>query len=115
MNNINVNLLEKCFEEFEKVEGISYSIFDTDDYGDCSTCVNYEICRQYGKDSKGIFLKFWTEGMNADSFDKTDRVFIAHDITEAQAENIYKIFGKYFEVYPQQYNRTECFELVNKD
>lgn len=108
-------LVKKAFDEFLNVEGVDYSIVDTDYYGDCNTCVNAELSEVYGEYSKGIFLKHWNEGMNADvPIKEKDELFIAHDITEEQADKLYEIFSNYFIVEPKAYNPSKCYVIKSK-
>ena len=107
--------MEKAFEEFLNVEGINYAITDTDEYGDCTTCVNHALVKTFGEDSRGIFLRHWKEGMNAQpSISELSEVYIAHYITEEQGEELYKILSKYFIVTPEKYDSSKCYVISSK-
>lgn len=110
---MNLQLVKKAFDEFKSVKGIDYSIIYTDEYGDCNTCVNAKLCDIYGEDSNGIYLKHWEEGMNEEEpIEELDTLFIAHDITEEQGKELYKIFSKYFVVEPKEYCSNKCYKIT---
>lgn len=105
----------KAFEEFKHVEGIAYCVLDTDEFGDCMSCVNDELSIMYGRKSNGIYLKHWLRGTNkGDAIDKLSHVFIAHDLTDSQGEAFIEIFSKYFDVEPKVYNPTKSFILSER-
>lgn len=113
-------MLQKAFREYKKATatagmGIDYAITNPDSLGDCMSCVNDALCEKYGEESKGIWVKEWTRGMNAgDGIESLDTVYIAHDITEAQAAMLYSVLGEYYNILPAQYDRGKCFNLYEK-
>lgn len=112
---MNKELIKRAFSEWKKATKADYARMNVDALGDCMSCVNAELGDKYGMESKGIWLKHWNYGMNAMSpIEKQESEYIAHDITKEQAEEVYRIFGKYFHVFPEQYNEGECFELFDK-
>lgn len=112
---MNIVNLEDAFNRFKEIDGVSYSIFNTHEYGDCTTCVNSRLLCEYGKESKGIFLKVWSDGMNAvQSLSKLKSVCINHEIDEFQVQSFYKIFSENFIIEPREYDRSICFMLKDK-
>lgn len=113
---MNKELLKKTFREWKKAAKADYAITYPDNLGDCNSCVGYALCEKYGEESKGIFLKHWTHGMNADKpVEKVKSVYIAHDLTEEQAETVYQVFGQYYNILPEKYDPYKCFQLFEKD
>ena len=111
---LDLVLLQKCFEDFKNVDGVDYSIFNTDEYGDCTSCVNHHLCMEYGEESKGIFLKHWTEGMNGCDLKNIEKFYIAHDLNAELGGELYKIFSKHFDVLPKDYDESKCYEIAKK-
>lgn len=112
---MNIVNLEEAFNKFKDIEGINYSIINTHEYGDCTTCVNSQLLYEYGKESKGIFLKVWNDGPNScQSLSELKQVYINHEIDEFQAQLFYKIFSENFTIEPKEYDRTICFILKDK-
>ena len=113
---MNKELLKKTFREWKKAAKADYAITYPDSLGDCMSCVNWELAEKYGEESKGIFLKHWKYGMNGgDNVEKLTSVYIAHDLTEEQAETIYQVFGEHYNILPEKYDPTKCFELFEKE
>ncbi|MBQ3421931.1 MAG: hypothetical protein IJH34_09730 [Romboutsia sp.] len=114
---MNKELLEKAFEKFSKVPNVDYAIINTDNWGDCNTCVNYELSKKFGVNSKGIYLKHWQTGMNKadEDISSLKNIYVAHDINKELAESFYDIFSKYFSVEPKKYSPTKAFQLIDKD
>lgn len=109
-------LIKKAFREFKKEAKADYSITAPDRYGDCQTCVNFELADVYGEKSTGIWLKHWRYGMNkGGSIKSLDKCYIAHDITPDQASTLVKVFKKYFKIYPTEYDETKCFQIMDKN
>lgn len=113
---MRLNIIRKAFKEFLDVDGVNYAIVNTDEYGDCNTCVNARLVELYGVESKGIFLKHWFKGMNSEevSFNELDEIYIAHDITEEQGNKLYDILSKYYHVEPKVYNPGKTYVLTHK-
>lgn len=116
-------MLQRTFREYKKASGVAYAITNPDGLGDCSSCVNYALCKKYGEDSHGIYVKHWTRGMNGDyPLDHKDRngedvvktVYIAHDLNEEEAEVFYKVFGENYNILPATYEPYRCFSLYEK-
>lgn len=108
MNKIKLN---RVFKEIKTKAKMDYAITNADEYGDCNTCVNYEIVEQFGEESKGIYTKHWLKGMNAGrSWKYLDRVYIAHDITEEQANVMVEVLeANGYAVEPRKYDECKCF------
>ena len=106
----------KClFDEIKKETGIDYAITDTDFYGDCMTCVNDELSEEYGIDSKGIYLKHWKTGMNAQIFKEDDEpVYIVHDLTNERGNAIYNILAKKYKLEADRYDESKCFVITGR-
>ena len=114
------DILKKAFREWKKEAGADYALTSIDNLGDCSSCVNYALGKKYGIESKGIFLKWWTRGMNKDgSVDDFERyencALVAHDLTDEQAAKFYEVMSRYYNVAPEVYDPSKCFRLFEKD
>ena len=113
---MNKELLKETFRAWKKAAKADYAITYPDALGDCQSCVNCALSEKYGKESKGIFLKEWKHGMNGGrGVEYLNSVYIAHDITEEQAEVFYDVFCEHYKVFPEEYNPYKCFELFEKD
>lgn len=103
--------LNRVFKEIKKATKMDYAVPTPDKYGDCNTCVNCELADVFGIDSKGIYAKHWTTGMNAGGpWKDLDDVYIGHDITEEQAKIMIEIFGANgYDIQPKEYNPSKAF------
>jgi len=116
VEKMDKELLKETFRAYKKASGVKYAITNPDSLGDCQSCVNYALSKKYGEDSKGIWAKHWTRGMNGDGdLADTDCVYIAHDITEELADTFYEVFGKAYNIFPSAYDPYTCFHLYEKD
>lgn len=113
---MNTEKLNNLFNKIKTEVNLNYAIINTDDYGDCNTCVNDALCDKYGAKSKGIFVKHWMRGINAgDTLENLDFIFIAHDITEKQANKMVGILkNSGYEVEPETYCPSKCFKIWEK-
>jgi hypothetical protein len=109
--------LNTVFKIIKTVANLDYAITNADDYGDCQTCVNSELCDKFGVESKGIWTKHWTKGMNAGGpWKDINDVCIAHDITEEQARDIVRVLkNQGYNVEPKEYNPYKCFVISEND
>lgn len=109
--------LNNVFKMIEAKGELDYAILDTDNYGDCDTCVNSELTRLYGSNSKGIYAKHWLKGINKGcSFKKLDSICLGHDITEEQFLNIKKIFEEQgYSVLPKEYMPTQVINIKESE
>ena len=113
---MNKEILKATFRAWKKAAKADYAITYPDALGDCQSCVNYALSEKYGEESKGIFLKEWKHGINGGSdVEHLKSVYIAHDITEEQAQIFYDVFGEHYKVFPNEYSSRRCFELFEKD
>lgn len=103
--------LNRVFKEIKTKAKMDYAVPTPDKYGDCNTCVNYELADVFGIDSKGIYAKHWTTGMNAGGpWKDIDDVYIGHDITEEQAKIMIEIFkANGYVVEPKEYDPSKAF------
>lgn len=103
--------LNRVFKEIKTKAKMDYAITNADDYGDCNTCVNYEIVEQFGEESKGIYTKHWLKGMNAGtSWKYLNQVYIGHDITEEQAKIMVEVLeANGYAVTPREYDSSKAF------
>ena len=110
---MNKRKLNKVFRIIRDAAGLDYAITNADIYGDCNTCVNSQLAEDFGVESKGIWTKHWTKGMNAGGpWKDLDDVCIAHDITEEQAKVIVKVLESYgYNVEPKEYDPRKCFVI----
>lgn len=103
--------LNRVFKEIKTKAKMDYAITTPDKYGDCNTCVNAELADVFGIDSKGIYAKHWTTGMNAGGAWKyLDDVYVGHDITEEQAKVMVEVLeANGYAVEPREYNPCKAF------
>ena len=110
MNKIKLN---RVFKEIQKRAKMDYAVPTPDKYGDCNTCVNYELADVFGEESTGIYAKHWTTGMNAGKpWKYLDGVYIGHDITKEQAEIMIKVFEENgYDIQPKEYDSSRAFYI----
>ena len=108
---MNKRKLNKVFNLIKKETKMDYAITNTDEYGDCNTCVNSELAFEFGIDSTGIYAKHWLKGMNKGKpWKYLDYVYIGHDITEEQAKVMIDIFkANEYDIQPTEYNPSKAF------
>ena len=113
---MNKRKLNTVFRIIKIAANLDYAITNADAYGDCNTCVNSMLCEAFGVESKGIWTKHWTKGMNKGGpWKDVDDVYIAHDITEEQAKTIVKVLEHYgYNVEPKEYNPLKCFVISER-
>ena len=108
---MNKRKLNKVFAEIKEKAKMDYAVTNTDEYGDCNTCVNSELAFEFGMNSTGIYAKHWLRGMNRGcSWSKLEDVYIGHDITEDQAKvmiEVFKVNG--YDIQPTEYNPHKSF------
>ena len=110
---MNKRKLNTVFRMIQTAAKLDYAITNADAYGDCQSCVNYALCEAFGEESKGIWTKHWTKGMNAGgAWQYLGEVYIGHDITEEQAKIIVKILETQgYNVEPKEYDPRKCFVI----
>ena len=108
MNKIKLN---RVFKEIKTKAKLDYAVTNADEYGDCNTCVNYELADVFGVDSKGIYTKHWLKGMNKGCpWKYLDEVYIGHDITEEQAKIMIEVLETNgYAVEPREYDSSRSF------
>lgn len=108
---MNKRKLNTVFRIIQNAAKLDYAITNADAYGDCNSCVNYELCEQFGVESKGIWAKHWLKGMNKGCpWNELDSVYIAHDITEEQANIMVQVLKAHgYNVEPKIYNPSKCY------
>lgn len=108
--------LKATFRAIKKVAKLDYAITNVDRLGDCQSCVNYTLSTKYGEESKGIWAKHWVHGMNGsgEQIEDLDHIYIAHDLTEEQAELLYAVCSINYNVLPKKYDPFKCFDLYEK-
>lgn len=114
---MNKKKLYYVFDLIKKETHMDYAIINTDDYGDCNTCVTDALIDTFGIDSKGIYLKHWTKGMNANGrISKLKGVRIAHNITEEQGEKMITIFkANGYRIEPKKLDYSLSFTIEETD
>lgn len=110
----------KLIDTFTKIKNatkMDYAVVNTDDYGDCNTCVNYGLSDEFGIDSTGIYIKHWSHGMNrGKSWKELKGVFIAHDIKKEQADIMIKTLKENgYEIEPKEYDVSKAFLIKEKE
>lgn len=104
--------LIKLFNEIKELAALDYAIVDTDEYGDCNTCVNDELTKRYGISSKGIYLKHWQYGINAGvPLEELDEIYIAHDLTYEQGEKLFDYLKGKFTLENSDYSPLRAFVI----
>lgn len=108
---MNKRKLNKVFEQIKTKANLDYAITNTDEYGDCNTCVNYELASKFGNDSKGIYAKHWLKGMNKGcSWKDLDYLYIGHDLTEEQGKTLIEVFQENgYDIEPKVYDEMKSF------
>lgn len=109
--------LNRVFKEIKTKAKMDYAVPTPDKYGDCNTCVNSELAFAFGIDSKGIYAKHWTTGMNAGgSWKKLNSVYIGHDITEEQAKIMVEVLeANGYVVEPKEYDPSKAFLICEEE
>ena len=105
--------LNRVFKEIKAKAKMDYAAPTPDKYGDCNTCVNYELADVFGEESKGIYAKHWVTGMNAGGpWKYLNGVYIGHDITEEQAKIMIKVFEENgYNIQPKEYDPSIAFYI----
>lgn len=112
---MNRENLKKAFREIKKELKLNFSITRPDDLGDCMSCVNYALCKKYGEDAKGIWLKHWEVGMNKSyPLERQESVFIAHDLTDEQGERVIEILKSFGYEVAEEFSHDRCIEISEK-
>lgn len=112
---MNYRKLRECFSEFKRTKGVDFSIYNSDRYGDSISCVWGVISDVHGEDSKGIWRKYWLKGMNKRKpIKELDHIYIAHRLDENLVKEFYRVFSKYYEIGPEEWDDNECFILREK-
>lgn len=108
MNKVKLN---RVFKEIQQKAKMDYAVPTPDKYGDCNTCINYELADVFGVDSKGIYAKHWVTGMNKGCpWKELNDVYIGHNITEAQARIMIDVLeANGYDVEPKEYNSKKAF------
>lgn len=108
--------LNRAFNEIKRKANLDYAITNTDEYGDCNTCVNYGLADIFGVDSKGIYAKHWTRGINAGGpWKNINEVYIGHDIDEQQAVVLVEVLEMNgYIVEPRTYDPSKSFIVREK-
>lgn len=113
---MNKEILEAAFREAKKAARLDFSITNPDGLGDCQSCVWSAIVDKHGETSRGIWAKAWRHGMNGGrDIARLDRVYIAHDLTEEQAEAVLAVFAKYYTIESGEYSPDKCIVISEKE
>lgn len=113
---MNKRKLNKVFELVRAEANLDYAITNTDEYGDCNSCVNSMLADMFGMESKGIYAKHWLKGMNkGEAWKYLDDLYIGHDITPEQGAILIKVFTENgYEVEPKEYNPSRSFLIKER-
>lgn len=108
---MNKRKLNKVFEQIKARANLDYAITNSDEYGDCNTCVNYALGNKFGIESKGIYAKHWLKGMNAGgAWKHLDELYIGHDLTEEQGKIVIATFqANGYDIEPKVYDESRSF------
>ena len=102
--------VKKVFEKIKEKAGLDFAVPQA--LGDCGSCTWAEIDNRYGKDAKGIWLKYFTFGMNKEKWNK-ERNFISHNLTDEQKKIVKEELDKYF-VVEWDMSDLQCITIKNK-
>ena len=91
-------ILRKALARCKKEAGLAYALAKAPD--DCMTCSNYSLAQKHGDDSKGIWVKWFSFGMNRQTWEVNckDGVYIVHDLTEEQGKIVKAILSETYDV-----------------
>ena len=108
---MNKRKLNRVFQQIKAETQMDYAVTHADVYGDCNTCVNFELASIFGIGSKGIYTKHWLKGMNAGKAWKyLDGVYIGHNITEKKKTKMITIFkANGYDIQPEVYDASKAF------
>ena len=110
---MNKEILKKVFAEVKKAAGLDFSITNPDRLGDCQSCVWCSIVEKYGMESRGIWVKHWNRGMNSGAgIDELSEVYIAHDLTDEQAEVVISILSRHYTVTSGVFDHSQCITIA---
>lgn len=116
---MNYQKLRECFSSFKDVKGVDFSILSADNYGPSPSSTWGEINNIYSDNSKGIYLKHWFKtSLNNEGpkdINSIDKAYIAHRLDNNLAKDFYKIFSKYYNISPKEWDDNKCFILIEKD
>lgn len=109
--------LNRVFAEIKKKAGLDYAEPTPDKWGDCNTFVDSILANEFGLDSKGIYAKHWTTGMNAGGpWSRLKDVYVGHHITPEQAEVLIAVFKENgYDISPEQYDPLKAFLIKEVD
>lgn len=88
--------IERVFKKIEELAKLDFALATP--LGDCQTCTWSDIELEFGRESKGIWLKHWSFGMNKTKWNENGTYYIAHDLTKLQKKIVYEELSKYFNV-----------------
>nr|DAK86228.1 MAG TPA: hypothetical protein [Caudoviricetes sp.] len=80
----------------------------------CQTCTWADIEDEYGKESKGIWLKYFDKGMNRQKWNGNEPQYIAHELASEQKEIVYNILSQHFKVEWENMSDDKCIIIKNK-
>lgn len=111
---MNKRKLNRVFEEIRLGAGMIYAVTNTDDYGDCNSCVNAALADKFGITASGIYVKHWRKGMNAGRpWAELDSVYIAHDVLSEQYDVMVRIFEENgYAIEPREYDPVRCLKIT---
>ncbi|MEE0968743.1 MAG: hypothetical protein U0M06_05160 [Clostridia bacterium] len=109
---MNKAILQKAFREAKKAAGLDFAITSPDNLGDCQSCVWAQIVEDYGKTSRGVWVKHWRRGMNRGApVEDLSQIYIAHDLTEEQAGKVFEALSRYYTIESGAYNPSRCIVI----
>jgi len=101
-----------AFNECKKAAGLDFAL--TQGIRDCMTCTNYELSCKYGKESRGIWLKWFRVGMNRSNWNERTAYFIVHDLTKEQGAKVMEVLQKHFKV-EWDGSEHQCIKIESKE
>lgn len=103
--------IKKVFEEIETTAKLDFALTKGEC---CNSCTWAYLENEFGKNSHGIYLKYFTYGANKTKWDNNEEQYIAHDLTNEQKKVVFGILSKYFKV---DWDMTDdkCIKISNKE
>lgn len=83
------------FEEIKRKAGLDFALTKGNC---CNNCTWDEINDDFGEQAKGIWLKWFSAGINKSKWNENGPWYVAHDLTPKQKIIVYDILLQHFDV-----------------
>ncbi len=89
---MNRRTLSIIFREIKKAAKLDFALT----HGECcQSCTWASISNRFGKNAKGIWLKWFEHGANRTDWREHGIYYIGHDLNAEQKDTVYNILKKY--------------------